>query len=122
MDYVYFNSRDELIKLRIERIVYFEGDGNYTQVTTANNLRALVGMNLSDMERALAQQLGSEASLFVRVGKRHIVNKRYIYKISLPKQTLTLTDFARFAFTLPVSHEALRRLKHIIVNSLNQEK
>lgn len=122
MDYVYFNSRDELMKLRIGRIVYFEGNGNYTQVVTANNLRTLVGLNLSDMERALAQQLGREAALFVRVGKRHIVNKHYIYKINLPKQTLTLTDFAHFAFTLSISHEALRRLKLIIVNSLTQEK
>ena len=26
---VYFNSRDKLIRLDIQRIVYFEGDGNY---------------------------------------------------------------------------------------------
>ena len=31
---VYFNSRDKLIRIDIQKIIYFEGDGNYTYVVT----------------------------------------------------------------------------------------
>ena len=33
---IYFNSRDKLIRLYIQKIVYFEGDGNYTYIVTTN--------------------------------------------------------------------------------------
>ena len=33
---VYFNSRDKLIRLDVQKIVYFEGDGYYTYIVTAN--------------------------------------------------------------------------------------
>lgn len=46
MEYIYFNSRDELLRLRITEIAYFESDGNYCNVVTANKLRSPIGMNL----------------------------------------------------------------------------
>ena len=39
---VYFNSRDKLIRLDIQKIVYFEGDGNYTYIVTANKQKVCV--------------------------------------------------------------------------------
>ena len=47
---VYFNSRDKLIRLDIQKIVYFEGDGNYTYIVTANKQKVCVTMNLSHTE------------------------------------------------------------------------
>lgn len=44
MEYIYFNSRDELLRLRITEIAYFESDGNYCNVVTANKLRSPIGM------------------------------------------------------------------------------
>lgn len=58
---VYFNSRDKLIRLDIQKIVYFEGDGNYTYIVTANKQKVCVTMNLSHTEDALATQLGDNA-------------------------------------------------------------
>lgn len=29
---IYFNSRDKLIRMDVQKIVYFEGDGNYTYI------------------------------------------------------------------------------------------
>lgn len=115
MDYVYFNSRDELIRLSIVDIVYFEADGNYTKVVTANKLTATVCMSLSDMERALAQQLGDTAAMFIRLGKRFIINHNFIFKISVHNQRLVLTDFHRFAFGITVSKDALRKMKQMLV-------
>lgn len=47
MEYIYFNSRDELLRLRVTEIAYFESDGNYCNVVTANKLRSPIGMNLT---------------------------------------------------------------------------
>ena len=84
MEYIYFNSRDELLRLRITEIAYFESDGNYCNVVTANKLRSPIGMNLTNLEHALDKQLGNETTTFIRIGKRFIVNKRYICKVNIP--------------------------------------
>ena len=46
MEYIYFNSRDELLRLRITEIAYFESDGNYCNVVTANKLRYICKVNI----------------------------------------------------------------------------
>ena len=89
---VYFNSRDKLIRLDIQKIVYFEGDGNYTYIITASKQKACVTLNLAHTEEALAAQLGGNAKQFMRIGKRFIVNMNYIYQIDIQKQTLLLSD------------------------------
>lgn len=33
-NFLFFNSRDELLRLDISKIVYFESDGNYIQYNT----------------------------------------------------------------------------------------
>lgn len=40
-EFLYLNSRDELLRLDINKIVYFEGEGNYTYIVSANNLKGL---------------------------------------------------------------------------------
>lgn len=112
---VYFNSRDKLIRLDIQKIVYFEGDGNYTFIVTANRQKVCVTMNLSHTEEALATQLGCNAHHFMRVGKRFIVNMNYIYQIDILKQILMLSDCEHFLFQLPVSKEALKTVKELVI-------
>ena len=61
---IYFNSRDTLIRLDIEKIVYFEGDGNYTHIVTANKHKVCITLNLANTEKAMATQLGNKAKHF----------------------------------------------------------
>ena len=42
---IFFNSRDERLRIDISKIVYFEADGNYTDIIVINKLRASVCMN-----------------------------------------------------------------------------
>lgn len=79
-----------------------------------------IGMNLTNLEHALDKQLGNEATTFIRIGKRFIVNKRYICKVNIPKQRLVITDYDRFTFQLPISRDALKQLKALI--TLSTEK
>ena len=114
---IYFNSRDKLIRLDIQKIVYFEGDGNYTYIVTANKQKVCVTMNLSHTEEALAAQLGDNAKQFMRIGKRFIVNMNYIYQVDIQKQTLMLSDCEHFLFQMPVSKEALKTVKELVIRT-----
>ena len=119
MDYIYFTSRDELIRIKVTDIAYFEGDGNYTKIVAINGSYTSICMQIGVMESSLAEQLGDNAFKFIRIGKRYIVNREYIYMINIPKQTLTLSDFDHFTTKLNVSREALKNLKALMTK--NQE-
>lgn len=114
---IYFNSRDKLIRLDIQNIVYFEGDGNYTYIVTSNKQKACITMNLSHTEKALAVQIGEESKIFMRIGKRFIVNMNYIYQIDIQKQVLMLSDYEHFLFQMPVSKEALKTVKELVIKT-----
>lgn len=114
---IYFNSRDKLIRLDIQKIVYFEGDGNYIYIVTANKQRVCITMNLAHTEEALAAQLGEGAKQFMRIGKRFIVNMNYIYQVDIQKQVLMLSDYEHFVFQMPVSKEALKTVKELVIRA-----
>lgn len=112
---IFFNSRDSLLRLDIERIAYFEADGNYTTVVTKNKLKVQVGLSLSRMETSLSEQLREKASVFMRIGKRFIINRDYVFNIDCAHQRLVLSDMETFAFSLPVSKDALKKMKDLFV-------
>lgn len=114
---IYFNSRDKLIRLDTPKIVFFEGDGNYTYIVTANKQKVCITLNLSHTEEALAAQLGDSAKQFMRIGKRFIVNMNYIYQVDIQKQALMLSDCEHFLFQLPVSKEALKAVKDLVIKT-----
>ena len=113
--YIYFNSRDELKRIEVSKVVYFESDGNYTDIVMVNKLRATVCMNLGEMEEALAAQLGEDTKQFMRIGRRFIINMNYIYQINVLKQQLILSDYDHFAFQVNISKEALKKMKDLIL-------
>ena len=114
---IYFNSRDKLIRLDTQKIVYFEGDGNYTYIVTANKQKVCITLNLAHTEDALAAQLCENAKRFMRIGKRFIVNMNYIYQVDIQKQVLMLSDYEHFLFQLPVSKEALKAVKDLVIQA-----
>ena len=113
--YIFFNSRDELQRIDVSKIVYFEADGNYTDIIMVNKLRASVCMNLGEMEKAVAAQIGDAAKVFMRIGKRFIINMQYVYSINVLKQQLVLSDYDHFAFQVSISKEALRKMKELML-------
>ena len=112
---VYFNSRDKLIRLDVHKITYFEADGNYTYIVTTNKQKACLTMNLSHTEEALATQMENVSGQFMRIGKRFIVNMNYIYQIDIQKQVLLLSDWKHFIFQLPISKDALKSVRELII-------
>lgn len=118
LKYLYFNSRDEFFRVDVSKIVYFEGDGNYTNFILNNNQKGSVLMNLSQMQTVLSDSLKEDASNFARIGKRFIINLNYVYHIEILKQRLTLSDGEVFSFQLPISKEALKKLKEMYIASI----
>ncbi len=119
--YIIFNTRDELLRLDWPKVAYMEGDGNYTHIVLTNKLKTTICMNLSDMQKLISGSLKERAAIFARIGKRHIVNTRYIYRINPLRQVLTLTDGENFAFHLKISIEALKQMKTIVLESVKNK-
>lgn len=74
----------------------------------------MISYQLGQIEKMMAAQLGSEGSIFIRIGKSLIINRSYIYYINVPKQKLTLSDVESFSHTVAASKEALKQLKELI--------
>ena len=121
-EYLYINTRDELLRIECSKIVYMEGDGNYTNIVLINKQKSSVCMNLSDMQRLISESLRERASIFARVGKRLIINLNFVYQINVLRQALTVTDGIHFAFQLGISKEALRQLKTLMMEHANKRK
>lgn len=116
--HLYFNTRDELLKVPLSQVVYFEAEGNYTSIYFRNGLQSHVLASLNTIERLISDsfklQQQDEHLAFIRIGRRYIVNIEYIYHINIPKQKLLLSDFVfTQAYELNVSKEALKNLKNI---------
>lgn len=114
-EFLYINARDELIRLDCSKIVYFEGDSNYTNIVLINRQKVSVCTNLSNMQLLLSEKMGERASMFARIGKRFIVNLNFVYRVQPLRKSLVITDGVNFTFQLGISKEALKQLKDILV-------
>ncbi len=117
--YLYLNSRDEFFRVDITKIVYFESDGNYTNIILNNKMKATVCMNLAQMQLILSDSLKEAAGMFARIGKRHIINLNYVYQIALLRQKLVLSDGENFEYQVSVSKDALKKLRDMYVTGLS---
>ncbi len=121
-----FNTRDELTRLRLDRVCYFEADGNYTSVFFSNGVKTTLLTSLVNLENLLANEFATTSgNVFLRIGKRFIVNSAYIFQINVLKQRLILTDLTGpTVYQLPVSKEALKNLRSLYMpgkKSLNKD-
>jgi DNA-binding LytR/AlgR family response regulator len=119
--YLYLNSRDEFFRVDISKIVYFESDGNYTNIILNNKMKGTVCMNLAQMQSILSQSLKDAAGIFARVGKRHVINLTFVYQIAILRQKLILSDGENFEYQLSISKEALKKLRDMYVSRLSSK-
>lgn len=112
----------ELVRVKPERVVYFESDGNYSRMVLHDKTEHLFTLNLAHCQQIIEEQLGKEAQTFVRIGKQLLINRMYIYKINVNKQQLVMSDMLlNHAFTLSASKEALRQLKAYLESTIGKE-
>lgn len=118
---IIISNTNELVRVKPERVVYVESDGNYSTMVLHDKTKHMFTMNLAHCQQLIEKQLGKEAETFIRIGKQLIVNRTYIFKININQQKLIMADMAlNEAFTLSASKEALKQLKTYI-ESLTKE-
>lgn len=114
MNTILFNMRDELIRVNLSHVVYFEADGNYTQVYFEYGQKVAILYSLAKLEVILDEKLRGQKQPFIRIGRRFIINSLFVFQINILKQRLVLTNFSSSnLFTLSVSKEALKNLKKL---------
>lgn len=114
MNTLLFNTRDELIRVSLSHVVYFEADGNYTQIFFDKGQKSTILYSLTKLETLLDEKLRGKKQPFIRIGKRYIINSAFVFQINVLKQRLVLTNFdTSNVFTLSVSKEALKNLKDL---------
>lgn len=116
------SNSNELVRVKPERVVYVESDGNYSTMVLHDKTEHVFTMNLAHCQELIELQLGKEAETFIRIGKQLIINREYIFKINVNKQTLMMSDMVlSHAFTLQASREALRQLKAYMETKVGKE-
>ena len=94
--YLILPTSIDLVRIAPERIVYIASDGNYSTLVQTDNEVRMLSFQLGQIEKMIANQLGSDGNVFIRMGKSLIINRSYIYYINIPKQKLILSDVATF--------------------------
>jgi DNA-binding LytR/AlgR family response regulator len=117
--YLVFKTRDELVRIKIERILYFEAERNYTKLVLTNGLQFVFAVNLGKIEKILEAQIQNYDSVLLRVGKSFIINKNHVLQISLPKNKLLFEATDGKAKELIVPKEPLKLLKDFLEKDLN---
>lgn len=117
LEFIISNATD-LLRVSAIDIMCIQADGNYSTIVLNDGEVHLVLFQLGQLEQMLNEQLGADASMFIRVGRGVIMNREYLYAINLPRQHLVLRSALGKKVTLTVSKESLRQLKILIESTV----
>lgn len=116
---IIFNTRDELIKVDIDKMIYAMAEDNYVHLFFRNGQRVMVTTTLQSLEQLILSVIAkNKKGVYTRIGRKYIVNNIYIMQINTLKQQLVLSDMDVIKpITLNVSKEALKVLKSTITEN-----
>lgn len=114
MNEAIFNRRNELLRVPLTRAFFYEAYGNYCYGVFPNGQKVMLPVGLNQVEQLIAERATAQQPVFIRIGKRYIVNTKVIVQINFAKQRLILSDFDHAGnFALPVSKDALKQVKEL---------
>ena len=116
--YLIIKTRDELLRIKIGQILYFEADRNYTKLLLSNGIQFTFAINIGKIEELLETQVAGSNAILMRVGKSHIINKNHILQINLPKQKLLMQDGK--PKELVISKDPLKILKETLEKEMRK--
>lgn len=116
---IIFNTRDELIKVDIYKMIYAMAEDNYVHLFFRNGQSVMVTTTLQSLEQLILSVIAkNKKGVYTRIGRKYIVNNSYIMQINTLKQQLVLSDMDVIKpITLNVSKEALKVLKSTITEN-----
>ena len=118
MTQILFNTRDELVKVDIDKMIYAMAEDNYVHMFFRNGQDVMVCMPLQSFEKLILSVIAkNKTGTYTRIGRKYIVNNNYIMKINLLKQQLVLSDLDVVKpVILDVAKEALKVLKQKMID------
>ena len=116
---IIFNTRDELIKVDIDKMIYAMAEDNYVHLFFRNGQSVMVTTTLQSLEQLILSVIAkNKKGVYTRIGRKYIVNNSYIMQINTLKQQLVLSDMDVIKpITLNFSKEALKVLKSTITEN-----
>lgn len=95
-------------------------DGNYCNINLRNGLCICVNVSLTAIEKQVNDSLIKAGyrgePMFIRIGRKFIVNVRFIVHIDVLKQKLLLSDCrSPKIHELDVAKDSLRNLKNLYI-------
>ena len=118
--YLIIKTRDELLRIRIGQILYFEADRNYTKLLLSSGIQFTFAINIGKIEEILGKQVEGVGKILMRVGKSHIINKNHILQINLPKQRLLLLTEEGKGKEVVISKDPLKVLKESLEKEMGK--
>ena len=110
--YLIIKTRDELLRIKIGQILYFEANRRTIRnYLLSNGIQFTFAINIGKIEEILEKQVAGCNKILMRVGKSHIINKNHILQINLPKQRLLLLTEEGKPKELVISKDPLKVLK-----------
>ena len=119
---IIFNTRDELIKVDIDKMIYAMAEDNYVHLFFRNGQSVMVTTTLQSLEQLILSVIAkNKKGVYTRIGRKYIVNNTYIMQINTLKQQRVLSDMDVIKpITLNISKEALKVLKSSITENKKQ--
>ncbi len=112
--YLTISNSNELRRIQARHILYISADQNYCNFHLVNGESFQWTIQLGQLEKEIVKQFDNTDAIFMRVGKSHILNIRYVYHIHTSAQKLELKDNNAQTYTLSISQEALKNLKSML--------
>lgn len=118
--YLIIKTRDELLRIKIGQILYFEADRNYTRLLLTCGVQFTFAVNIGKIEEMLEKQVAGCGKILMRVGKSYIINKNHILQINLPKRKLLLLAGEGKPRELVASKDSLKALKETLEKEMGK--
>ncbi|MBQ4446068.1 MAG: LytTR family transcriptional regulator DNA-binding domain-containing protein [Prevotella sp.] len=116
---LYFNNRDELIRIDTDLVAAIQANGNYSRVVYITKREFMLTHGISKLE-SVFQGSNDKRNKFVRLGRSFIVNHAYFQKIDMIKQQLILCDGDKNEIRITLPKQILKSYKTAIGKSIKK--
>lgn len=116
------SNNTDLLRVSALDVMAMKADGNYSIIILNDGDERIVAFQLGQMEALINEQLGVNATMFIRIGRGVIINQEYLFAINMPKQQLIVRSSCGAKAILSSSKEALRELKNYIDRKTLKER
>lgn len=104
-----------MLIIDLEKVAFFQANGNYTQMNYILGESRLLTLGLSKVEELIRLTWPADRpSPFIRLGRSLIINQTYLTEINVLRQKLSLSDRGTHSYSVSVPKPLLKEYKEKI--------